>query len=369
MIPLVDLEAQYNSIKTEVNTKIDEVINSREFIQGKFVTEFESAFSKLHQVNNVVGCSNGTAAISIALQALGLQPGDEVITTPHTFIATTEAIIHIGAKPVFVDINPKTYNIDPSKIEIAINKHTKAILPVHLYGNPVEIDKIADIAKEHHLFLIEDCAQAHLATYNNVPVGTYGDIATFSFYPGKNLGAYGDAGAIITNSAELSAKCRMLIDHGRKDKYTHQVIGYNQRMDGIQAGILTVKSKYIANWTKKRQQNANIYNRLLSNNANIVIPHISDKAKPVFHLYVIQAKRRDDLQEYLKDNGISCGVHYPIPLHLQPALKYLGYKAGDFPITEEVSKNIISLPMYPELTEDQIITVCNTIDKFYLQNT
>mgnify|MGYP001049408035 CR=1 FL=1 len=363
MIPLVDLKKQYKEIRQEIDRKIREIINSTDFINGKYVREFEEKFAKKQKIKHIIGCSSGTSALFIILKALGVGRGDEVITTPHTFIATVEAICQTGAKPVFVDIDPGTYNIDINKIEKAISKKTKVILPVHIYGNPVNMEKLMSLARKRKILVVEDCAQAHLSFFNNKPVGSFGLASGFSFYPGKNLGAYGDAGLIATNNKRLADKCRLLINHGRKEKYVHEVVGYNNRMDCLQAGILLVKLRYLSEWTKKRRMNARIYNKYLGKNKNIVLPKETKNGVHVYHLYVVRVNNRNEVIEQLKKNGVSYGIHYPVPLHLQKALEYLGYKRGDFPVTEEISRSILSLPMYPELTKKKIITICKIINK------
>ncbi len=359
-IPFVDLESQYAGIKTEVFNKINEVLDSRAFIQGKFVEEFENTFSKIEGTKFTVGCSNGTSAITLALKALDVGVGDEVITTAHTFIATGEAICHVGATPVFVDIDPDTYTIDPERIEAAITDQTKAIIPVHIYGNPCKMDEIMKIARQCGLFVVEDCAQAHLAKYNGKHLGTFGDMGTFSFYPGKNLGAYGDAGCVITQDENYAIQLKKLRDHGRLNKYEHDIVGYNFRMDGIQAGILQVKLNYIEKWTRNRQKNAQYYDSIF-NDLGIKIIQSFDNSEPVYHLYVIQIDDRDKVMESLKEKKISCGVHYPLPLHHQPAFKYLNYGKDSLPYTESAANRILSLPMYPELTEKQIDYICNEV--------
>lgn len=353
MIPLVDLSAQYKSIKTDVLKKIEEVLDSCSFVQGEFVAEFENKFSNMHGSTFGSGCSNGTSAIHLALQALGVGQGDEVITVPNTFFATAEGILHAGAKPVFVDVDPHTYNIDVSKIEEAITERTRAILPVHLYGNPVDMDALMEIAKKHKLFVIEDCAQAHLATYRDQHVGTFGDAATFSFYPGKNLGAYGDAGFVFTKSREHEVLVRKLLDHGRMSKYEHDMIGYNYRMDGIQAAVLLVKLRYLAHWTEIRRRNAALYTSLLAD-SGISMMQPTEGSDPVYHLFVLEVSNRVEVMDYLKSKGITTSVHYPIPLHMQPALAYLGYGKGDFPVAEASAQRILSLPMCGELQNDHV---------------
>jgi dTDP-4-amino-4,6-dideoxygalactose transaminase len=364
MIPLVDLYAQHKNLKDELFSKIEEVINKSAFIQGEYVEEFQESFASLLNVNYCVGCSSGTSALSIALEVLGIKEGDEVITTPLTFFATVEAIIHVKAKPVFVDIDPLTFNINVNNIEKVINEKTRAIIPVHIYGNPVNMKKILELGSKYNLKIIEDCAQAHLAKIDDRYVGTFGDISAFSFFPGKNIGAMGDAGAIVTNNREYYEKSKMLVDHGRREKYLHEMVGYNHRLDGLQAAILSVKLKYLREWTEKRIVNANLYKKLLSECNNVQFQQIEKNAIHVYHLFVIRIKKRDELIKYLKNEGINTSIHYPVPLHLQPALSYLGYKKGDLPVVEEVCNEILSLPMYPELEKSKIEVICEKIKNF-----
>jgi len=364
-IPLVDLTAQYLTIKEEIDIAIRNVINNTAFINGKYVQEFEKNFAKAIGVDNCTGVGNGTDALFIALRALGVSNGDEVITAANSFIATSESITMSGAKVVFVDVDPDTYNIDVTKIEEKISIKTKAVIPVHLYGQSADIDPILKIAKENNLFVIEDAAQAHLAEYKGKMVGGIGDIGCFSFYPGKNLGAYGDAGAIITNNEELSVKCCMIANHGRISKYNHEFEGINSRMDGIQAAILNVKLKYLSQWTEKRRNIASIYNELLNGKREIITPIEKEYAKHVYHLYVIRVKERDKLQQYLKAKGISTGIHYPIAIPYLLAYKNLEHKPSDFPVASQFQKEILSLPMFPELAEEQIKHICDCICQFY----
>jgi len=362
MIPLVDLKAQYNSIKPEIDNAIQGVLDSTSFIMGEELERFEEEFALFCNTKYAIGVANGSDALILALRACDISKGDEVITVPHTFIATTEAITHVGGKIVFVDINSKTYTIDVSKIEDKITKKTRAIIPVHLYGQPADMDPIIELAKKYNLKIIEDAAQAHGAEYKDKKVGSIGDVACFSFYPGKNLGAYGDAGIITTNSEEIAKKVKLLRNHGRiTKKYEHEIEGYSSRLDNLQATILRVKLKYLNQWNGMRRKNARKYNELLSNIGGIITPCEADYAKHVYHLYVIRTEDRDQLKEDLKTNGVTTGIHYPIPLHLQPAYNYLGYKRGDFSITEECSNEILSLPMYAELSEDQIVEIVELI--------
>ncbi|ODS37465.1 MAG: hypothetical protein A7315_13480 [Candidatus Altiarchaeales archaeon WOR_SM1_79] len=314
-------------------------------------------------MKHAIGVSSGTSALHLALLGAGIKPGDEVITVPNTFIATAEAISHVGAKPVFVDIDKETYTINVSKIKDKITEKTKAVIPVHLYGQMVEMDDLMELAQDNNLKIIEDSAQAHGAEYKCRKAGTIANSGCFSFYPGKNLGAYGDAGMVTTNDDEIAENVKILRDHGRSDKYEHKIIGFNHRIDALQAAILNVKLKYLNGWTDARRKNAKLYNELLSN-VDVVTPVEKEYSKHVYHLYVIRTKKRDELQKYLKTHGIATGVHYPIPLHLQPAYSHLDYKEGDFTVTEEYSGEILSLPMFGELTEEEIGYVVEKIKEF-----
>src|SRR4030042_7094267 len=320
-IDFVDLKAQYNSIKDQIDNAIKEVIYSCDFINGRYTKEFEANFSKFIGIKHCIGVGNGTDALFIALKAMGINERDEVITVANSFIATSEAITMSGAKVVFVDCHKDTSQIDVNKIEKAITEKTKCIIPVHLYGQPSEMDKIIEIAKEHKLYVIEDAAQAHGAKYKGKNIGTIGDIACFSFFPGKNLGAYGDAGAIVTDNDELAKNARMFANHGRLDKYNHEFEGTNSRMDGLQGAILNIKLKYLAEWTRKRREIAEYYNRNLKE--PIILPHENSDLYSVYHLYVIRIKERDKVQARLKEQGIATGIHYPIPLPFLNAYRYL----------------------------------------------
>jgi len=364
-IPFVDLKAQYRSIKKEIDSAIENVISETAFIKGKYVQQFENDYKQAYGVNHVISCANGTDAIYIALKALGIGPGDEVITVTNTWIATSETITQTGAKPVFVDIDPDYYTINVKNIEEIISPKTKAIIPVHLFGQPVDMDGIKSLCDKYGLFLVEDCAQAHFAEWNGRKVGTFGDAGTFSFFPGKNLGAYGDAGGIITNNDQLADKMRMFANHGALKKHFHEIEGINSRMDGIQAAILTVKLKYIKEWSDARLSVARKYNELLKNIQGIVTPQIHIDGKHVFHLYVIRAQKRPELQSYLKEHGISTGIHYPTPLPFLKAYDYLNHSESDFPISAKYQHEILSLPMFPEMTQKQINYISNTIADFY----
>ena len=360
-IPFVDLKRQYDLIKEEINIKINEVLQNTHFILGENVEIFEKEFANYCGVKYCVGVASGSDALTLCLKALGIGEGDEVITVPNTFIATVDAISRNGAKPVFVDIDTETYNMDVTKIEEEITDKTKAIIPVHLYGQPADMDAIIKIAKKYDLKIIEDACQAHGAEYKGKRVGSLGDAGCFSFYPAKNLGAYGDGGMVVTNNEELAEKIRMLRNYGQSKKYYHDFMGYNSRLDEIQAAVLRVKLRYLDEWNDKRREHAKLYDELLENASGIETPTEKDYVKHVYHLYVMRCKNRDDLQHYLSSKGISTGIHYPIPVHLQMAYKHLEYKQGDFPITEKYSKEILSLPMFPELTDEEIEAVVGLI--------
>ena len=367
-IPFVDLKAQYQSIKDEIDLAIENVISETAFIKGKYVQQFENDYKDIYNVNHVISCANGTDAIYIALKALEIGFGDEVITVSNTWISTAETISQTGAKPIFVDIHPDYYTIDIDQIEENITPKTRAIIPVHLFGQSLNMDVIKELCNKHNLFLIEDCAQAHFAEWKGGKVGTLGDVGTFSFFPGKNLGAYGDAGGIITNNDQLADKMRMFANHGALKKHFHEIEGINSRMDGIQAAILTVKLNYIKEWSDTRLSVAIKYNDLLQDIQGIVTPKIHDDGKHVFHLYVIRAQNRSDLQSYLKENGINTGIHYPTPLPFLKAYDYLNHSESDFPISAKYQHEILSLPIFPEITDEQLIHVVDTIKSFYQQN-
>lgn len=373
-IPFVDLKAQYESIKHEIDEAISNVISKTAFIGGPYVKSFEKAFAEFCGVKHCIGVGNCTDALFIALKALGIGEGDEVITTALSFIATSEAITMTGAKVVFVDINPQTYNIDPQKLEEYLrtrlqpptsNLRPMAVIPVHLYGQPADMDPILDIANKYNLKVIEDAAQAHGALYKGRQVGLIGDMACFSFYPGKNLGAYGDAGAIVTNDDELALKARMLANHGRMDKYNHEVEGFNSRLDGLQAAILEAKLRHLPEWTEHRRRNAYLYNKYLKD-AKLITPVEIDDVKAVYHLYVVRTKNdnRQKLQDHLKSKGIFTGVHYPIALPNLKAYEYLNHNQADFPEAVSASQEILSLPMFPELEESQIEYIAEKIKAF-----
>lgn len=364
-IPFVDLKTQYQSIKPEIDSAIASVIEDTAFVRGKYVAEFENAYAEKYGIKHCISVANGTDAIYITLKALGVGLGDEVITVANSWISTSETITQTGAKVVFVDIEPDYFTIDVSKIEEKITSKTKAIIPVHLYGQPAKIDAIKKICDAHNLYLIEDCAQAHFATYKGQNVGTFGTAGTFSFYPGKNLGAYGDAGAIITNDDELADKMRMFANHGSLKKHEHQIEGINSRMDGLQAAILSAKLPYIIKWNEKRYQNALIYNELLADIEEIIIPKIRTNATHIFHLYVIRTNNRDELQKHLNKQGIDTAIHYPTALPFMEAYNYLGHKPEDFPVAFKYQDEILSLPMYPELSPSAISYITKQIEKVF----
>jgi len=362
-IPLVDLKAQYQGIKPEIDDAIQSILDNTAFIGGQVVKDFEGNFASFCTADHCVGVASGTDALFLALQALDIGHGDEVIVPANSFIATSEVVTATGAKVVFVDVNEHSYNIDVSKIEAKITGRTRAIIPVHLYGQPADIDPINEIAKRHNLKVIEDSAQAHGAEYKGRRTGTLGDVACFSFYPGKNLGAYGDAGAVVTNDESIADKIRMMANHGRLKKYDHLFEGVNSRLDGIQAAILDVKLKHLEDWTSARRKVAATYNHLLSDLEEVVLPKEEPYAKHVYHLYVIQLANRDSVREFLKEKGISAGIHYPTPLPLLNAYDYLGHKPGDFPVSERLANEILSLPMYPELSNEQVESVADSVRK------
>ena len=360
MIQLVDLKAQYDTIRDEITEAIQSVIESSAFVGGAAVREFEKEFAAYCDVKACVGVGNGTDAIYLVLRALGIGTGDEVITVAHTFIATSEAISMTGARPVFVDIKEDTMLMDPALIEKAITPRTKAIVAVHLYGQPCDMDAIMQIAERHGLKVIEDAAQAHGARWRGRRVGSIGDAACFSFYPGKNLGAFGDAGAVVSNDVELLEKVRMLANHGRLEKYTHKMEGVNSRLDGLQAAILRVKLRHLDNWNESRRRHADFYFEAL-NGGDLQMPVVHEHAEPVWHLFVVRVSDRAGLQTTLKQEGIATGVHYPVPLHQQPAYEDFGIASESLPVTELVAGRVVSLPMYPELTSAQLETIVNAI--------
>jgi dTDP-4-amino-4,6-dideoxygalactose transaminase len=362
-VPFVDLKAQYPAIADEVNEAISNVLQNTAFILGSEVKLLEKEFAHYCEAEYAVGVDSGTAALEMALRAYDIGPGDEVITAANTFIATALAISYTGATPILVDIDPQTYTIDVGEIEKSITDRTKAIIPVHLYGQPADMDPILEIARLHDLLVIEDACQAHGAKYKGKRVGSFGHAAAFSFYPAKNLGAYGDGGIVVTHDEQVAETVKMLRNVGQSKKYHHDIKGYNHRLDNLQAAILRVKLNYLDTWNAARRQHAEHYNQLL-NGSDCVVPVVRESSVAVWHLYVIRTKARDTFRTYLQDQGIATGIHYPIPIHLTNAYQDLGYKKGDFPITEQYADEIVSLPMYPELTPDMIEFVSETIKNF-----
>jgi len=366
-VPFVDLKAQYKSIKEEILKEINEVLDNTAYICGKKAKQLEQDFAKIQDSKYSIALSSGTDALHVALWSLGIKQGDEVIVPVNTFIATSEGVSLCGASPVFVDNDEKTYNIDVNKIEDAITTKTKAILPVHLYGQPAEMDDILEIAKKHKLYVVEDCAQAHLATYKGRKTGSMGDIGTFSFYPGKNLGAYGEAGAVTTSNETLYNKMLRFRQHGSVEKYVHDFEGHNYRIEEIQAGVLNVKLKYIEKWTEARRKAAGLYTKTINSMelSQVTLPYHPEYVNPVYHLYIVRVQNREELMKFLGDNGVQTGLHYPYPLHETKAYENLGYVPEDFPIASQYAKEILSLPMFPEITDDMIYYVCEKIKEFY----
>jgi dTDP-4-amino-4,6-dideoxygalactose transaminase len=359
-VPFVDLKQQYTSIKSEVDAAIAHVIENTSFILGPQVRAFETAFAQYTGGRACIAVNSGTAALQLALMAVGIGAGDEVIVPSFTFFATAEAVSVLGATPVFVDVDPLSYTVTAATIERAITSRTRAIIPVHLYGQAADLDPILELASKHNLRVIEDAAQAHGAEYKGKRVGGLGSAGCFSFYPSKNLGAYGEAGAVVTNDEELATRLRLLRDHGSTSKYAHAIVGYNFRMEEIQAAVLNVKLPHLNDWNDARRARATQYNAALSN-STVVLPRELDYARHVYHVYAVQSENRDALQKRLSAAGVQTGVHYPIPIHLQPAYKSLGYNPGDLTVTESLAKRVLSLPMFPELNDEQIDRVAQAV--------
>jgi len=367
-IPMLDLSVQYSAIREEVISKLDEVMSSSQFILGSNVKLVENDIAAMSKTKHGIGVGNGSDAIHIALQAAGVGEGDEVITTSFTFFATAGAIARANAVPVFVDIDPVTFNIDPSKIEAAITGKTKAIIPVHLYGQMADMDPIMEIAKKHNLYVIEDAAQAIGSTYKGKQVGEMSSAATYSFFPTKNLGAYGDGGMVVSNNDEIAELARVIRVHGSKPKYHHHVLGYNSRLDEMQAAVLSIKLPHLPTWGENRRKHASYYTEKLNEavSKHVVTPVEVEGNYHVFHQYTLRVERRDELQAFLKEQGVATMIYYPIPLHMQPVFKELGYQEGDLPETERAAKEALSLPMYPELKQEQQDYVIAKIMDFYL---
>src|SRR5438067_4001909 len=360
LVPYLDLQAQYHAFRTEVLSALEEICASSRFAQGPATSDFEAQFGRYCSVDHCVSVNSGTSALHLALRCLNVGPGDEVVTVAMTFIATAWAISYVGAKPVFVDIHPVRRTMDPDQLEAAITPHTKAIIPVHLYGMPAEMDRIMAIAERHGLPVIEDAAQAHGAKYQNKRVGQFGQIACFSFYPSKNLGAYGEGGALITNDASIAHRARSLRDHAQSEKYLHGEIGYNYRMDSFQGAVLAIKLEHLDEWNTARIDCARHYTELLKDSSYKLPAHISD-SECVWHCYVIETPERDRVRAALQDVGIQSAVHYPVPVHLQKAYAHLGYRSGDLPLTETLCEQCLSLPIYPELSKEKISRVASVL--------
>src|SRR6266576_3592632 len=359
-VPYLDLEAQYDSIRTEVLTALEEICESNKFAQGPATSDFEAKFAAYCGVDHCVSLNSGTSALHLALRCLDVGPGDEVITPAMTFIATAWAITYVGATPVFVDIDSARRTMSPTKLEAAITPRTKAIIPIHLYGMPAEMDRIKAIADRHGLPVIEDAAQAHGARYRDKRVGQFGKIACFSFYPSKNLGAYGEGGALVTDDASIAQRARSLRDHAQSQKYLHDEIGYNYRMDSFQAAVLAIKLKRLDAWNTARADRAAYYTELLANSSYKLPAHFSD-SECVWHCYVIEVPERHRVRAVLHEAGIETAVHYPVPVHLQKAYAHLGYKPGDLPVTEKLCQQCLSLPIYPELSKEKIFAVASVL--------
>jgi dTDP-4-amino-4,6-dideoxygalactose transaminase len=359
-VPYLDLKAQYRSIKPEIDAAIARVLESCQFVLGPEVAAFEQDFAAYSGTSECIALNSGTSALHLALLAGGVGPGDEVITVPFTFVASVAAVVYAGAKPVLVDIDPRSFTMDPASIEAVLTPRTKAIMPVHLYGQPADMDPIMEVARRHNLVVIEDAAQAHGAKYKGRPVGSIGNMACFSFYPGKNLGAYGEGGAVTTSNTEYARAVRMLRDWGQDRKYHHVLRGYNYRMEGFQGAILRVKLRHLDSWTEARRAIVNKYNQLLAD-SGMELPTQMPWARHVYHAYTVRTKERGVVQAALEKEGIQTGIHYPVPVHLQPAYADLGYARGAFPHSEKAADEVLSLPLFPEMTDDQIRSVSHAL--------
>ena len=372
-IPLLNLQAQYTAIRDEIETAISSVLESSHFILGEEVSKLEEEVASFCGTRFAVGVASGTDALLLSLKAFGIGPGDEVITTPYTFFATASSVSRAGAKPVFIDIDPETYNLDTRKLEEYLKAQTssrlKAVIPVHLYGQCAEMDTVLELARTYNLKVIEDAAQAIGAEYKNRKTGSMGDAGAFSFFPSKNLGGYGDGGMVVTDAQETAERIKILRNQGGMQKYFYSVIGYNSRLDSLQAAILRVKLKYLKEWNRLRREHALTYNRFFADNNNIVTPYTEPRNVHIYNQYTLRVKKRDELEKHLKLKGIGCALYYPLPLHLQECYKDLGYKEGDFPESEKASKETISIPVYPELTTEQQETVAGEIKEFYDKKT
>lgn len=364
-VPFVDLQSQYKAIRSDVLKGVEAVFDKCNFILGEEVQKFEQEFARYIGTKFGIGVANGTDSLHLALRAAGVTEGDEVIVPANTFIATALGATYTGARIVLVDADPKTFLMDVKQLEKAITKKTKAIVPVHLYGRMMDLDPVVELAKKHNLVIVEDTAQAHGAQLRGKKAGSIGAFGSFSFYPGKNLGAYGDGGGLTTNDAELKAKIEAFRNYGSPKKYHHPVVGWNSRLDTVQAAVLSAKLPHLDTYNSKRYDAAVKYNRLLEGVGDLVLPQIPEKGSHVFHLYVVRTKRREELMNHLNSNGVSAVIHYPVPIHLHGAYSNLGYKAGDFPVAEQMCNEIVSLPMFPELTDEQIGYVAEQVKRFF----
>ncbi len=367
-VPFVDLRTQYRQLKAEIDAAIAAVLEDAAFIRGRYVEAFERAYAAAQGVRHCIGVANGTDALYVALRALGIGPGDEVLVPALTWISTAEAVSQAGARPVFVDIEPDYYTLDPHCAAERMTERTRAIIPVHLYGQPADMAPLLELANCYNLALIEDCAQAHFARYRGQLVGTFGRVATFSFYPSKNLGAYGDAGAVVTNEDDLAYFIRIFTNHGSLTKHEHEIEGINSRLDGLQAAILSVKLRYIHQWNRQRLEHAQLYSELLADLEDIVLPRVRPECTHIFHLFVIRTPQRDELQRYLAENGIDTQIHYPRALPFVPAYRHLGHRPDDFPVAWQYQHELLSLPMYPELTQAQIHYVAEKLKAFFVHH-
>ena len=366
-VPYLDLPAQIRPLRKEIDAAIARNIDACSFCLGPDVVQFEKDFAKYCGAEHCIAFNSGTSALHVALLLLGIKQGDEIISTPHTFVATSWAISYVNATPVYVDIDDATFNLDPALIEKAITPRTKAIVPVHLYGHPFDVDGILAVAKKHNLPVVEDACQAHGAKFKGKTIGTFGAMSCYSFYPGKNLGAAGEGGALVTNNAEFAKRARSLREHGSTVRYYHDEVGFNYRMEGIQGAVLGVKLPHLPAWTAARQRVAKRYGELLKDTP-LKLPTQADWAESVWHLYVVRHPKRDDLKKHLEANGVGCALHYPLPLHLQKCYASLGYKEGSFPVSEQAARECLSLPIFPELTDAQIQRVADVIKDFFKKN-
>ncbi len=365
-VPYLDLHAQMRPLRKEIDAAIARTLDNCSFCLGPDVVQFEKEFARFCGAEQCVAFNSGTSALHVAMLLLNIGPGDEVITTPSSFVATCWAISYVGAKPVFVDVDDATFNLDPKQVERAITPRTKAVMPVHLYGHPADLEPLLKSCRQHKLPLVEDACQAHGAKYRGKTVGTFGALSGFSFYPGKNLGAYGEGGALVTNDAGLAGRARALREHGSTQRYYHDEIGFNYRMEGIQGAVLGIKLKHLDTWTRERRRVAHRYHELLAGTP-LQLPREGEGAESAYHLYVVRHARRDALKLHLEANQVGCALHYPLPLHLQKCYAHLSYKAGDFPIAEKAARECLSLPIYPEMTEEQVQRVAEVIKQFFKQ--